>query len=101
MRRNGKLLTVHRVRFEEKYGLIPPGLDLDHLCRVRACVNPDHLEPVTNAENNRRGIKAKLTPDLVREIRESGESARSISRRLGISHTTVAAARRGKSWGSL
>jgi hypothetical protein len=35
------------------------GLDLDHLCRVRHCVNPAHLEPVTRAENLRRGIGNK------------------------------------------
>jgi hypothetical protein len=36
-------------------GPIPPGLVTDHLCRVRACVNPSHMEPVTTRENNRRG----------------------------------------------
>jgi len=36
-------------------GPVPDGLELDHLCRVRHCVNPDHLEPVTHAENTRRG----------------------------------------------
>lgn len=35
-------------------GPIPEGLHLDHLCRVRRCVNPAHLEPVTQAENNYR-----------------------------------------------
>jgi hypothetical protein len=47
---------VHRITYEQKYGAIPEGLDLDHLCRVRCCVNPDHLEPVTRRENIRRGI---------------------------------------------
>jgi hypothetical protein len=45
----------HRVAYEWAKGPIPEGLVLDHLCRVRNCVNPDHLEPVTNAENVRRG----------------------------------------------
>lgn len=48
--------SAHRIMFELFRGPIPKGLDLDHLCRVRCCVNPDHLEPVTEAENVRRGI---------------------------------------------
>jgi hypothetical protein len=47
---------VHRILYEQKYGLVPQGLELDHLCRVRCCVNPDHLEPVTRRENILRGI---------------------------------------------
>jgi len=46
---------AHRRMYESIRGPIPKGLELDHLCRVTACVNPDHLEPVTHAENVRRG----------------------------------------------
>lgn len=47
---------AHRLAYEATQGLIPAGLVLDHKCRVRCCVNPAHLEPVTNAENIRRGL---------------------------------------------
>lgn len=47
--------NAHRVSYEFEIGQIPKGLDLDHLCRVRGCVNPNHLEPVTRSENLRRG----------------------------------------------
>lgn len=46
---------AHRVGYEFAIGPIPDKLTLDHLCRVRHCVNPDHLEPVTRGENTLRG----------------------------------------------
>lgn len=49
---------VHRWVFEDLVGPIPPGLELDHLCRVHECCNPDHMEPVTHGENIRRGQAA-------------------------------------------
>lgn len=48
--------VVHKLLYEKKFGPVPKGLELDHLCRIRSCVNPDHLEPVTRRENLRRGI---------------------------------------------
>lgn len=53
--KNGKYRQAHRVSYELHKGPIPPGLVIDHLCRTHACVNPDHLEPVTVGENIRRG----------------------------------------------
>lgn len=46
---------AHRIAYTLMVAPIPEGLELDHLCRVRPCVNPTHLEPVTHAENVRRG----------------------------------------------
>jgi hypothetical protein len=50
----GKVWLAHRYSYVRAGKTIPEGLQLDHLCRVRSCVNPDHLEPVTNKENNER-----------------------------------------------
>ena len=49
---------AHRYVYEQMVGPIPDGLVLDHLCRNRRCVNPDHLEPVTHQANLRRGWDA-------------------------------------------
>jgi hypothetical protein len=55
---NGKsvLRRVHRLLYTELVGAIPADLVPDHLCRVRHCVNPDHIEPVTQRENTMRGL---------------------------------------------
>lgn len=49
-----RMLKGHRVAYELVRGAIPSGLVIDHLCRNKACVNPWHMEPVSNAENVRR-----------------------------------------------
>jgi hypothetical protein len=56
---NGKNTGAHRVAYEMLCGPIPDGLVLDHLCQAPACVNPDHLEPVTHQENIRRGPRER------------------------------------------
>jgi len=52
----GRVAPAHRLAYEWLVGPIPEGLEIDHLCRVRHCVNPAHLEPVTHRENDLRGV---------------------------------------------
>lgn len=53
---NGPIRLVHRVAYEQMVALIPEGLEIDHLCGVRHCVNPAHLEAVSRLENVRRAL---------------------------------------------
>lgn len=58
----GKTENAHRWAYRVFIGSVPEGLELDHLCRNRSCVNPHHLEPVTRYENTIRGMKGILRP---------------------------------------
>ena len=57
---------AHRLAYTLTYGPVQKGLDLDHLCRVPRCINPEHLEPVTRSENKLRGFEAKRHPGELR-----------------------------------
>lgn len=90
---------AHRLFYEAAKGPIAPGLDLDHLCRVPACVNPEHLEPVTHAVNIRRGVSAKLTAVQVAEIRAAvGVLQRDLAAKYGVSSAHICKIRSGRKW---
>ena len=72
-RADGRTWLTHRWLWAQLVGEIAEGLQLDHLCRNRACVNPDHLEPVTQTVNVRRGASAK--PFCKKGHRRAGANA--------------------------
>jgi hypothetical protein len=81
-----KVRPAHCVIYERHKGPIPEGLELDHLCRNHACVNPDHLEPVTHLVNVRRGEKTKYGDEVIAEmtrLMDEGVSYRVIAERFG------------------
>jgi len=89
---------AHREYYRRHVGPIPEGTELDHLCRNKRCVNPDHLEPVTHAENVRRGQRAKLSRADVQMVRESKETGAELARMLGVTKEAIYAIRKGKTW---
>ncbi len=89
---------AHVALWIQTNGPVPNGLQLDHLCRVPCCVNPSHLEPVSNATNVQRGNAAKLNWDAVAAIRQSQESGQVLASRFGVNPRTVWSVRNYRSW---
>jgi hypothetical protein len=85
-------VPAHVLCWERIHGKVPDGTELDHLCRVRSCVNPDHVEAVLHVINVQRGSSAKLTPEQVIEIRnlqKSGMTLAELGKRYGVSYQNI------------
>lgn len=88
----GRNTVAHRAVWEERVGQWPEEMQADHLCRVRACVNPEHIEPVTQATNQRRGLNAKLTDGnrlSIELLYQQGWSVRALARRFQVTRDTI------------
>jgi len=97
----GRQWYAHRLIYEATHGPVPRRKELDHLCRVKACVRPSHVEVVTHAENVRRGKTAKLSVGQVRNIRElasTGTPDRELADLFGVHVATVRSVVARKSW---
>lgn len=101
--RTRRVRGAHRIIWEQHNGPTPEGLrDLDHLCRNPSCVNPAHLEAVTQTENIRRALSA-LSMDDAREIRRRTRTRRrgqltELAHQYGVSLWVVSDIVRGKSY---
>ena len=97
---NNVRYEAHKWLYELVKGKTPAKTELDHLCRNRLCVNPEHLEPVSHAENCRRGKQTKLTEKDVIEIKRLSATLnqREISERFEISRASVGYILQGKRW---
>lgn len=80
---------------------VPEGYELDHLCKVRSCVNPDHLRVVTHVENMLTATSTKMTAEKVREIRAryaDGETQTALAAEFGIRQTNVSMIVNQQTW---
>lgn len=88
----GRYYQAHRIVFIRYRGPVPDDRQLDHLCRNRRCVNPDHLEVVTQSENIRRSPRTRMNREriaLTFELADKGYSTREIARLLTVDHSTI------------
>ena len=95
---NGGTMLAHRLYYAQHRGPIPAYRQLDHLCHVTSCVNPHHLDPVTAAENIRRGSGTKLTAIDVQQIRQSSETQAVLGRRYGVCQPHISRIKSRQTW---
>lgn len=98
-----KSYGAHRFAFIAARGPIPEGLQIDHLCRNRACINPDHMELVVCLENIRRGLLCRLSPEDAAHIRwlaarDNPPTDRQLGAWFGVTAPNIRAVRIGMTW---
>lgn len=101
MQHNGRPEIAHRAYYKKYRAEIPDGYELDHICRNRRCVNPDHLEPVPSVKNVRRQPVVKLTEalaDRARQMVRDGATRKDVAAQLGVSRSLVSMIASGKRW---
>lgn len=93
----GKNYRAHRLAYELLRGPIPSGLELDHLCRVKCCINPDHLEIVTSKVNTLRGT-GPTAQNAIRTHCVNGHEFTLENTRIGTDGDRVCRACRRDTW---
>lgn len=94
----GRFEYAHRAMWMQERGAIPDGQELDHLCRQRACVNPEHLEVVAPRHNARRSAKTKITWEQAEAIRADPRPSPAVAADYGLTYSYVWAIRAGRVW---
>ncbi len=89
---------AHRLIYEQEIGPLAADLQIDHLCCQRACINPEHLEAVTAAENSRRSNATKLTWADVETIRASNGRIKDLAAQFGVNRGTISRIRHRHGW---
>ncbi len=116
--RDGRMVLAHRWSYEHFNGPIPAGEEVDHLCRVRSCVNPQHLEAVTHVINVNRGDlpsifqgqiwsrgtgngQNKFTEAQILSIRDDSRPQKIIAQEYGTNQSYISRIKLRKAWGWL
>ncbi len=97
----GETWLAHRWVWTMLFGSIPKDMTINHKCSNRSCVNPHHMEVITQAENCRHGSGATLTKEQVLEIRAVPQrrgDRKEIASKYGVSEVTISDIRSRRSW---